>query len=229
MSYDATIGRWMETDPAQYDDSMNLYEAFDDNPATLTDPTGMAPLPIINPIGGGAAATPPADDAKSWLIVWNGDTYAKSSISVQTSGLKGNCPSAKFQMKIVREPLTRKFIQRWNEQQIKGTPNNGHAKVKPADGGEEMDMDNPSMKMMMTNGYGGATDDLAAFVGRDFRSVDGKLVDTTKDNPLLTKGWSALDKETPGDAVDSVVGSILSDPLTITLCNSPAKASGVEL
>src|SRR5579862_5951691 len=43
MSYDPTIGEWMETDPAVYDDSMNLYEAFDDNPATLTDPTGLAP------------------------------------------------------------------------------------------------------------------------------------------------------------------------------------------
>jgi hypothetical protein len=43
MSYNPEIGRWVEEDPTGYADGMNLYQAFDSNPVTNTDPDGLNP------------------------------------------------------------------------------------------------------------------------------------------------------------------------------------------
>jgi hypothetical protein len=40
MSYDPTIGRWMETDPETYIDGANVFQFTTENPMTLVDPTG---------------------------------------------------------------------------------------------------------------------------------------------------------------------------------------------
>jgi len=42
MSYDPTVGRWLEQDPAGYIDGPNMYQFEDSNPATLVDPSGLA-------------------------------------------------------------------------------------------------------------------------------------------------------------------------------------------
>ena len=41
--YSTSFGRFLQRDPAEYSDSMNLYEYAKSNPANLTDPTGMLP------------------------------------------------------------------------------------------------------------------------------------------------------------------------------------------
>lgn len=41
MSYDPTIGRWLEADPAGYIDGPNLYQIESSNPVSLVDPTGL--------------------------------------------------------------------------------------------------------------------------------------------------------------------------------------------
>jgi hypothetical protein len=42
MSYSPTLGRWAETDPAEYIDGPNLYQMELDNPVTYVDPTGLS-------------------------------------------------------------------------------------------------------------------------------------------------------------------------------------------
>jgi len=45
MSYDTVTGRWLEPEPfeANYIDGPNLYQAFNSNPLSNVDPSGMAP------------------------------------------------------------------------------------------------------------------------------------------------------------------------------------------
>ena len=45
MSYHPTMGRFLERDPAEYDDTMNLYQDVRSNPTNLTDPSGFGPGP----------------------------------------------------------------------------------------------------------------------------------------------------------------------------------------
>ncbi|HVT90575.1 MAG TPA: RHS repeat-associated core domain-containing protein [Tepidisphaeraceae bacterium] len=41
MSYDPTLGRWIQTDPIGYDDGMNLYQMEKSNPVASLDPDGQ--------------------------------------------------------------------------------------------------------------------------------------------------------------------------------------------
>jgi hypothetical protein len=41
--YDPFTGQFLQQDPVAYNDSVNLYAAFANNPATVRDPSGMAP------------------------------------------------------------------------------------------------------------------------------------------------------------------------------------------
>jgi RHS repeat-associated protein len=45
--YDPATGLFLEQDPAGYEDSVNLYAAFSNNPNSFRDPTGMMSLPRI--------------------------------------------------------------------------------------------------------------------------------------------------------------------------------------
>lgn len=42
--YDPIMGRFLQTDPMGYQDSMNLYQAFNMNPVNFTDPFGLEPV-----------------------------------------------------------------------------------------------------------------------------------------------------------------------------------------
>jgi hypothetical protein len=44
MAYSPTLGRWMQSDPAGYVDTANLYLFTDSNPVDLVDPIGLEPI-----------------------------------------------------------------------------------------------------------------------------------------------------------------------------------------
>ncbi|MCP4146435.1 MAG: RHS repeat-associated core domain-containing protein [bacterium] len=52
--YDPVMGRFLQTAPMGYHDSMNLYQAFNNNPIYFTDPKGLTRIPpqegLINSI-----------------------------------------------------------------------------------------------------------------------------------------------------------------------------------
>lgn len=58
MSYDTTLGRWLEQDPIGYDDSMNLYQAYRSSPLVALDPTGLLPQLPDPGAGGGVGGGP---------------------------------------------------------------------------------------------------------------------------------------------------------------------------
>jgi len=49
--YDPIMGRFLQTDPMGYEDSMNMYSAFNQNPVNFTDPMGEQKVRIIFPDG----------------------------------------------------------------------------------------------------------------------------------------------------------------------------------
>ena len=46
MSFSPNLGRWLQQDPTEYVDGMNLYRAFDDSPTERLDPSGQFSLQI---------------------------------------------------------------------------------------------------------------------------------------------------------------------------------------
>ncbi len=57
--YDPQMGRFLQTDPMAYNDSMNLYEAFNNNPINFIDPFGLTKVIIaaFRAVGGPNAAS----------------------------------------------------------------------------------------------------------------------------------------------------------------------------
>lgn len=56
MSYDTTIGRFLEEDPEGYnEDGLDLYQLERSNPLNRTDPTGTVSVGIVNPNAHGGA------------------------------------------------------------------------------------------------------------------------------------------------------------------------------
>lgn len=57
--YDPIMGRFLSVDPLGYHDSMNLYQAFNNNPVNFSDPFGLAKVIIaaFSAVGGPHAAT----------------------------------------------------------------------------------------------------------------------------------------------------------------------------
>jgi RHS repeat-associated protein len=61
--YDPQTGHFLQRDPMQYEDSVNLYAAMANNPATYRDPTGMGILDVFAKLVGTRARAPLLLDA----------------------------------------------------------------------------------------------------------------------------------------------------------------------
>jgi hypothetical protein len=66
MSYSPNLARWIQTDPEEYVDGMNLYQPFDSNPVGMVDPSGLDstdPQSITNPNEADALANQAESDS----------------------------------------------------------------------------------------------------------------------------------------------------------------------
>jgi RHS repeat-associated protein len=72
-TYDPTMGRFLQTDPMGYKDSMNLYQAFNMNPVNFTDPMGKHKIRKI--LGPGSSIihinSPTSEELKKGILAMN--------------------------------------------------------------------------------------------------------------------------------------------------------------
>ncbi len=199
--YSATLGRWVEQDPALYLDGMNRYQAYGGGPTNLRDSIGL--------------------DSHSFPVTYAGGShnYLDAILTITNQSQQDGFLTSTLTLDLKR-PFTAKAIDFWNKE---NRPRRGQLGTAPAistDWEFIPKVIGPNLTGYFNNLYNprlGGSDDQAVVYIQDIRQIGGSTVDVTQDRPLISGRWIAPENEGEEQKPAAIVNHIRSSTFTLYL------------